>query len=331
MSLAGRPGDLIESPDGRDAGFGDPVSDALRRIRITGSMQYCFMPNGDWQTDATPASYKPSDSIGFHIMAGGSCWMELDGKRTMLEEGDIAAFPFGTPHMLGAGTGGRLIDPGNDLPPSPWGDTPMLRYDGEDRPVRILCGYVQCEAMDFRPFKDMLPKFIHVRTLNSAPPDWLAATIRQIIVEVDAPRRGGSSVLERLTEVTFIEVLRRQFLQQDTPAQGWLAAVRDPALARCLGAIHANPRRDWSVAALASSAAMSRSALCERFMSTLHISPMRYVRDWRLYLASVQLKLMEKSVAAIAYDAGYATEAAFNRAFSRAYGKPPAAWRATAY
>jgi len=317
---------LIESPARPDS-VGDPVSDALRRIRITGSMQYCFMPSGDWETDATPAAYKPSDAIGFHIVAAGPCWVELDGERTILEEGDIAAFPFGAPHMLGAGMGGRLIDPGNDLPPAPWRDTPVLRYDDAGRQVRILCGYVRCEAMDFRPFKEMLPKFIHVRTQEGGAADWLAATIRQIIVEVDAPQRGGSSVLERLTEVTFIEVLRRQFLRADTPAQGWLAAVRDPALARCLGAIHANPYEDWSVAALAHLAALSRSALADRFMSTLHISPMRYVRDWRLYLASVQLKLMDKPVAAVAYDAGYATEAAFNRAFSRAYGKPPATWR----
>lgn len=329
MSLAGRPKDLIESPAKLERA-GDPISDALRRIRITGSMQYCFMPRGDWQTDATPAAYKPSDSIGFHIMAAGSCWVDLDGERTTLEEGDIAAFPFGTPHMLGAGSNGPLVDPGNDLPPTPWRETPMLRYDGEGRAVRILCGYVQCEAMDFRPFKDMLPQFIHVRTLKDDPADWLASTIRQIIVEVDAPQRGGSSVLERLTELTFIEVLRRQFLRDDTPSQGWLAAVRDPPLARCLAAVHADPHRDWSVAALAGLAAMSRSALCDRFMSKLNISPMRYVRDWRLYLASVQLKLMDKPVAAIAFDAGYATEAAFNRAFSRAYGKPPATWRGAA-
>jgi AraC-like DNA-binding protein len=318
---------LTENPPADPEGVGDLLSEALRRIRITGSMQYCYMPTGDWITDATPASYKPSDSIGFHIMAAGSCWLEIEGERTILEEGDIAAFPFGTPHWIGVGWGGRLIDPGADLPPKPWRDIPVLRYGEDGRQVRILCGYIQCEAMDFPPFRNMLPKFIHVRTLKVDPPEWLAGPIRQIVAEVDSPQRGGSSVLERLTEVTFIEVLRRQFLREDTPKIGWLAAIRDPALARCLALMHSEPGREWTIAALASASGLSRSALSERFATILQTSPIRYLRDWRLYLASVQLKLMDKALGAIAYEAGYETEAAFNRAFSRRFGAPPAEWR----
>lgn len=325
--MAGMTKQLIENPPVAVDGAGDLLSDALRRIRITGSMQYCFMPSGDWITDATPAAYKPADSIGFHIMAAGSCWLDIDGERTVLEEGDIAAFPFGTPHCLGAGAGGRLFDPGGDLPPKPWREVPLLHYGEDDRRVRILCGYIQCEAMDFSPFRNVLPKFIHLSTFRSEPEDWLATTVRQIIVEVDRPLRGGSSVLERLTEVAFMEVLRRQFLRDDRPAAGWLAALHDPALARCLGLIHAEPRQEWTIAALARACGLSRSVLSERFATTLDISPIRYLREWRLYLASVDLKLLERSVAVVAYDAGYGTEAAFNRAFARQFGTPPAEWR----
>jgi AraC-like DNA-binding protein len=326
-SLAAMPKHLSESPPGTSGDAGDLLSEALRRIRITGSMQYCYMPSGNWVTDATPAAYKPSDSIGFHIMAAGTCWLEIDGQRTILEAGDIAAFPFGTPHWIGNGSGGRLIDPGNDLPPTPWREIPVLRYGEDDRRVRILCGYIQCEAMDFPPFRNMLPRFIHVRTQNADPADWLAATIRQIVTEVDSPRRGGSSVLERLTEVTFMEVLRRQFLRDDAQATGWLAAIRDPALGRCLALMHTDPRREWSIGALARESGLSRSTLAERFATILQTSPIRYLRDWRLYLASVQLKLMDKAIAAVAHEAGYETEAAFNRAFSRRFGAPPAEWR----
>ena len=81
---------------------------------------------------------------------------------------------------------------------------------------------------------------------------------------------------------------------------------------------------------LSSAAGLSRSTLTERFETMLDTSPMRYVRDWRLYLASVSLRTTAKAIAAIAYDAGYGTEAAFNRAFARAYGAPPAAWRQNA-
>lgn len=320
---------LIGKPPAAGHEAGDLLSEVLRRIRITGSMQYCFMPSGDWITDATPAAYKPADSIGFHLMAAGSCWLEIDGERTVLEEGDVAAFPFGTPHWIGAGEGGTLIDPGGDLPPAPWREIPVLTYGDGERRVRILCGYIQCEAMNFPPFRTMLPKFIHQRTLKAGPQDWLASTIRQIVVEVDSPQRGGTSILERLTDVTFIEVLRRQFLREDR-ATGWLAAIRDPALGRCLALMHARPRHEWTIAELARTAALSRSALAERFAATLQISPIRYLRDWRLYLASVELKLRDKPLAAIAYEAGYGTEAAFNRAFVRRFGTPPAEWRQSA-
>lgn len=327
MSLARTPHGLIKNPP--TVGLGDLLSEALRRIRITGSMQYCFMPSGDWVTDAAPASYRPPDAMGFHILASGSCWVELDGQRTVLQEGDIAAFPFGSPHVLGAGRAKHLVDPGGDLPPKPWSEVPVLAYGGEERRVRILCGYVQCEAMNFAPFKDTLPKFIHVRTQAAGDGDWLRSTVRQIVAEVDLPRRGGSSVLERLTEVTFIEVLRRQFLGQTVAATGWLAAIHDPALCRCLSLLHADPNRDWELGTLAREAGLSRSALAERFARVMQISPIRYLRDWRLYLASVELSRPDRTLADIAAQTGYGTEAAFNRAFTRRFGVPPATWRRT--
>ncbi len=293
-------------------------------------MQYCYMPSGDWITDATPGPYKPRDAIGFHIMAGGSCWLEIDGERTVLKKGDVAAFPFGTPHWIGAGTDGRLIDPGGDLPPAPWPEIPILQYGNRENQVRILCGYIQCEAMRFGPFRNLLPKFIHLRTLEGDGADWLAAMIEQIVAEVDVPKRGGTSVLERLTEVTFIEILRRAFLRDETAATGWLAAIREPALARCLALLHDDPKRDWTIEILAKAAGLSRSALAKHFATVLDVSPMRYLRDWRLYLASVELKLVHKPLIDVALEAGYASEAAFSRAFARHFGTPPAEWRRAA-
>jgi transcriptional regulator GlxA family with amidase domain len=141
------------------------------------------------------------------------------------------------------------------------------------------------------------------------------------------PQPGGGSVLERLTEVAFLELLRRQF--QTTPAAptGWLAAIADPAVGRCLALLHREPGRDWSLADLAAQSGLSRSALSQRFETLLGTAPIRYLRDWRLYLASVDLGTTSRPIAAIADAAGYGTEAAFTRAFSRSFGTPPAEWR----
>jgi transcriptional regulator GlxA family with amidase domain len=137
-------------------------------------------------------------------------------------------------------------------------------------------------------------------------------------------------MLERLTEILFIELLRHHVATAPAGASGWLAAMSDPALARGLAAIHADPGRDWSLGALAAAAGLSRSAMAERFEAVLGTSPMRYVRAWRLCLAGVALSTTRQPIAAIAHEAGYGAEAAFNRAFARANGVPPAAWRAKA-
>jgi AraC-like DNA-binding protein len=332
--LAGLPQELIESPHAGRRADDDVLSDVLHTVRLSGSLQFCFMPTGAWQTDATPSLAKladsPSRTMPFHIMVEGTCWLKMDGREWVLAAGDIVAFPFGTGHQLGAGSGGRLVTPVQDLPPKPWREIPVLRYGDGPQRVRLLCGYLLCDAMSFRPLRNALPPLIHVRTASIGDAGWLRATIGQIVAEVDSPRTGGVSMLERLTEITFIELLRHEIIAARPGAVGWLAALADPALGRCLALIHDDPRRDWSILDLAAASGLSRSTLTERFETVLDTSPMRYVRDWRLYLASVALSTTGKGIAAVAHDAGYGTEAAFNRAFSRAYGVPPAAWRQTA-
>ena len=331
--MAGLPKLLIDRPKVGPA-KDDVLSDVLRTIRLSGSLQFCFMPTGAWQTDATPSLAKlaegPARTMPFHIMVEGNCWLKMDGQESILAAGDVVAFPFGTGHQLGSGKGGRLITPVKDLPPRPWRKIPVLHYGNESQRVRLLCGYLQCDGMNFRPLQNALPKLIHVRTRGSDDAEWLRATIAQIVTEVDRPRTGGLSMLERLTEITFIELLRHQIISAKSGSVGWLAALADPALGKCLALIHDDPRRDWSVQDLSAASGLSRSSLTARFETVLDTSPMRYVRDWRLYLASVALSTTAKGIAALAYKSGYGTEAAFSRAFSRAYGMPPAAWRQNA-
>lgn len=310
----------------------DVLSALLASIRLTGSLQFCFMPMGDWETDAAPAmatlASRPSGVIPFHLVATGDCWLKMDGCEAALEAGDVVLFPFGTGHQLGAGAGGRLITPTRDLPQRPWRDIPVLRYGDGGPAVRMLCGYLQCEALSFAPLRAALPELIHVRTRGANDGDWLRATVHQMIEEVDRPRAGSLAMLSRLTEILFIEILRHQIMLAPPRSLGWLAALSDPALSRCLSLIHGDPRRDWSLGTLALAAGLSRSVLAERFQAVLGTSPIRYLRDWRLQLASVALSSGGRAIAAIAADSGYATEAAFNRAFARAFGQPPAAWRA---
>ncbi len=325
------PNELTDSPNKNGSGPSDVLSNVLRSIRLSGSLQFCFMPTGNWQTDpktSMKAIARTSDNmIPFHIAVEGSCWVRTADHEILLGEGDIVMFPFRTSHDLGAGSGGTMIDPVSDLPAKPWREVPMLRYGDAPARVRLLCGYLICDALNFEPLRAALPDVLHVRTKGANDAAWLGAAVGQLTLEADNPRPGGLSMLERLTEIMFIEVLRHRILASAPSATGWLAALADPSLSRCLAIIHEDPKRNWTVENLAAKSGVSRSTLMERFETKLNTSPMRYVRDWRLCLASTELSTTSKAIARVADDAGYGTEAAFSRAFSRTYGVPPAAWR----
>jgi AraC-like DNA-binding protein len=305
----------------------------LRAVRLTGSLQFCFMPSGNWETDAAPSlaglaggGPKP---VPFHIVVEGECWLKIGSDTVTLKTGDVVAFPFATGHQLGAGEAGILVTPVADLPPRPWRSLPVMRY-GEGQRVRLLCGFLRCDAVNFAPLRKALPPLIHVKAGHKADSAWLDMAISRVVAEVDFPRAGSLSMIERLTEIIFIEMLRQEIAAAETTAGGWLAALVDPNLSRSLALLHGDPHQDWSVDRLASAAGLSRSAFSERFERTIGTTPIRYLRDWRLCLASVELATSGKPIAEIAYEAGYGTEAAFNRAFARSQGTPPATWRAAA-
>jgi AraC-like DNA-binding protein len=309
---------------------GDLLSEVLRSVRFSGVVQFCVMPTGDWQIDAGISmkrmGLQPGRFVPFHVVAKGSVWLKTCDRFDHLESGDVVMFPFATPHEMGVGEDGPQLSPSGDLPPPPWSTIPVLEYGEGPEGAKILCGYMQCSALTFEPLRASLPDVLLAHSSGETG-GWLQATIRQLELEVEHRQAGSSSMLERLTETMFIQVLRQHVDAAANEHKGWLVAAADPQLGRCLSAIHKTPQREWTIDLLATTAGASRSVLAERFQQHLGISPIRYVRDWRLHLASLALVETDASVAAIAFDAGYSSEAAFNRAFSRAYGQPPSAWR----
>ncbi len=315
---------MIETPTAE----ADTLSALLRAVRLSGSLQFCVAASTDWETDDKPRMARMTTGavVPFHVLVSGSAWVRIGDSTTPLAPGDVVAFPFGTGHAIGTGQGGQLVAPSQEVPQGQTGRVPVVRYGDGPLRSRLLCGYLRCEALEFRPLATALPPMLRLASGYPQGDGWAAVTVRQMVAEADSFSPGGLSLLERLSETLFIHLLR-QCMAEAAGTEGWLAAITDPPLARCLAAIHADPDRDWTVADLSATAGLSRSALTSRFAAVLATTPRRYVADWRLFRARQALRTTSNKIATIAYEAGYSSEAAFNRAFARAFGKPPARWR----
>jgi transcriptional regulator GlxA family with amidase domain len=156
---------------------------------------------------------------------------------------------------------------------------------------------------------------------------WLEQSIRFSVDEAGGARPGGEAVLAKLSEALFVETLRRYVAQWPEGRTGWLAGARDPEVGKALALMHRRPAHPWTLAGLAKESGVSRSVLAERFRHFLNAPPMTYLTGWRLQLGARRLGSTSQSVAQVAAEVGYESEPAFNRAFKRAFGVPPAMFR----
>jgi AraC-like DNA-binding protein len=192
--------------------------------------------------------------------------------------------------------------------------------------TRMICGFLAAQDLWRNPLLSGLPALFKVAMRGSAA-SWLETSLRFATEEVSGARAGSATMLAKLAELLFVEAVRGYVDAMPEDRKGWLAGLRDRFVARALALMHVKPAHAWTVEELAGRVGISRSALAQRFTDLLGMPPMQYLAQWRLQLAAQQLRLTEHPLAAVAEAIGYESEAAFNRAFKRAFGVPPATWR----
>jgi AraC-like DNA-binding protein len=165
---------------------------------------------------------------------------------------------------------------------------------------------------------------MHMRGMSNT---WLGGFTRQLTEESRLGRAGADCVVTRLAELMFLEVLRRYL--EDLPAgqTGWLAGIRDEIVGRVLTLLHGRPGHPWTLDELAREAGSSRSSVAKRFAELVGQPPMQYLTQWRMQVAANLLAQSGAKVATIGTEVGYDSEAAFSRAFKKATGLAPGAWR----
>jgi AraC-like DNA-binding protein len=312
----------------------DALSDVLRAVRLSGAFFFDVQARAPWVAE-TPqgrsvvdAMFPGSDHlISYHLLIEGSCWVEIDGEQPIkLLAGDIIVLPHGDTHVLCTEIGMRK-SPQMALyrRPESGGVMPTRIQVGTDSgdTAHFVCGFLGCDSRPYNPLLTALPRMIHVSNQTSGA---LGEYFKFALAE-SRNRMGGECMLGRISELMFVDVVRRYLETLPTDRTNWLSGLRDQYVGRALMALHADPARDWTLELLAQEAALSRSAFAERFTQFVGQPPMHYLTNWRMQLATNYLRSGTESVSSIAGRVGYDSEAAFSRAFKKVLGVPPSEWR----
>jgi AraC family transcriptional regulator, alkane utilization regulator len=313
----------------------DPLSDMLGSMHVTGMVLFRAEFREPWSVItpdscelAKTAPFNTEHIIPFHIIASGGCWLELPEREPVwLKDGDAVLLPYGDSHRLGGLDIVAAVHVGQLLPQPPWNDIFVVEHGGAGAGTRIICGFLKCDELLFHPILRHLPTVLHVSPDKTPADHWLATTIRHTAAEASKSAPGSRNMLPRLTELMFVEILRKHMQSLSVDEVGWFAAFNDPVAGAALRHLHTVPLQDWSVESLARRVGVSRTVLAGRFKRFLDQPPMQYLARWRLQLAAQELKTSDLPMKNIADQAGYESEQAFSRAFKRHFGLPPADWR----
>lgn len=266
--------------------------------------------------------------ICFHYVIEGGFHVSIDGVReAFVGAGQTVMLPRNPMHVL-ASRPGMIPTSGSQID-ADGGGIPKLRLGGGGAATRVVCGFLAGNEL-LQAIVSTLPELL-VLDVGSLPNgQWMADSFRVAVRTCAAPEPGSSLVLTKISELLFLETLRRHLMDAPVEDRGWTAGLRDPQVRRALSLLHTRATEPWTAHDLAAEIGMSRSAFAARFAQVMGMPPMRYLTRWRMRQAANDLTARGRSVSEVAFDLGYSSEAAFTRAFRREFGAPPGEWRSRA-
>lgn len=312
----------------------DPLSDVLRVVRLTGGVFLDAEFTAPWcvtvqvgPEDCRPFLSAPQHLIAYHCVVEGCLLLQTNGTTPAeVRAGEIVLLPRNDAHRIGSSLDAKAIKADDLIQPPQNGGLARIVHGGGGERTRIVCGFLGCET-PFNPLVATLPRVMKLNMRAAASGQWIESSFQFAASEVSADRMGSATVLSKLSELLFVEAVRRYVAELPTEQRGWLAGLRDPIVGRALALLHARHGEPWTAEQLAQEVGLSRSAFAERFTSLIGQPSMQYLALWRMQLAAHHLRENTAPIAKIAFEVGYESEAAFNRAFKRQFGVPPATWR----
>lgn len=313
----------------------DALSEATRAVRVTGALFFNGEFAAPWRF-ATPSQDRVAAVVSpdserlvlFHLVTEGKAFART-GTRDEVElvAGDIVVFPHGDAHEMWNGRGAKLFPSTRLSARLARGEFAAEKWGGSGACTRIICGYLGCERHAQELFLKGLPPIFKVNVRGGPAGAWIESAITHCASELESRRAGRTAVLAKLAETLFVEALCRYMEELPPERTGWLAGARDPDVGRALALLHRDPAHPWTLPELARASGTSRTSLTARFAELMGEPPLTYLARWRLQLAARRLLTTDRKVLQVACDVGYESEAAFNRAFRRSFGLPPARYR----
>jgi AraC family transcriptional regulator, alkane utilization regulator len=333
-----QPGNMTRTP-----GFAeqevmlDALSDVLRVARLKGGVFLHAEFTAPWciASQVEPGMCAPfigavSHIILYHYVLEGELVIQTAGPGSAsmkIGAGEIVMLPHNDLHLMGSEINRSPVDTGEIIQPPDSGGLYSIRHGGGGKPARMVCGFLGCDGAESNPVLSTLPSVLTLNIDEGGGAEWIRSTFQFAADEVTRGRPGSEAVLSKLSEMLFVEAVRRYSESLPEGQTGWLAGLRDPFVARALGLFHGDIARPWTIDDLAREVGLSRSALADRFGGLLGMAPIQYLAQWRMQVAAQELRNTAASLAQVAAMVGYESEAAFSRAFKKAFGSPPASWR----
>ncbi len=301
----------------------DVLTDVLDTVRVVAACYGRLEASAPWGIRV-----QASEDAKFHVVLSGHARLLVDGadEPIDLREGDIVALPHGHAHSL-VDDLSVAPQPLEELLGCRARDEGSIEIGGGGEASTVVSGRFRFEDRRNNPLLSVLPPVITLPGEMGKSVRWLEPTLKFIACEAASGRPGSQTVIARLADVLFIQIVRGHLASLPANGSGWLSALADSQIGAALGHIHQSPEQDWTVQSLASKVAMSRSAFASRFMRLVGEPPLSYVTRWRMQKAAGMLREGKQTLAEVAAQVGYDSEAAFSKAFKRAVGSAPGAYR----
>ena len=315
----------------------DALSDVLRVAHLTGGVFMHAEFSAPWCMAArvgpehcSPALGPASHLIPYHYVVEGELHIRVDGEDgegMVVGAGDVVLLPRNDQHLVGSDLSLPPVAGRDIIQPRADGGMFSIHHGGGGKGTRMVCGFLGCDSAEGNPVFSTLPPLLKLSVEQGGAAEWIRSTFQYAAEELAAGRPGSETVLAKLSELLFVEAVRRYAEALPEGRTGWLAGLRDPHVARALALLHRDVARTWNVDDLSRAVGLSRSALADRFTRLIGVPPINYLANWRMQVATQKLRSTSASLAQIADMVGYNSEAAFSRAFKKVVGTAPATWR----